>query len=506
MSVSDLILAVDIGTSATKAVLFDADVNQVAIVRKHYPIHTPHKGWSEQEPEVILAAVLGAIREITDSLSEGTRILGVSFSAQLCSILAVDTDGKALTNSLIWPDTRSADTARSISEDPAARGIHQRTGCPIDAMYALARIRWLKQNVMLPENTRFISIKEYVIFRLAGQWVTDWSIASTTGLFDISKHDWDQTALSLLDLTPASLSELVSPRCVLTKWNEEMADLMGLSPNTRLVIGGGDGPLASIGAGAYNSNSLAVNVGTSAAARATMSEAAVDPEGRLWTYVVDENLWVMGGIVRSGGIVYDWLLSNLFSGTEETECDALTGHVHEYADRLASAVPPGAENLIFIPYLGGELSPDWHPHTRGSFFGLDFVHSRGHLVRAVLEGITRSIYRVSESIQSLLNGQFSEIRVTGGLTTSPTWLQIAADMLGAPILVPESAEGSARGAAMLAMIALGLRSDIRDFADVIVARKRVDPREEVHAYYEKQYQKFEELLEYARSSQEDWEV
>ncbi|MGB3906471.1 MAG: FGGY-family carbohydrate kinase, partial [Anaerolineae bacterium] len=151
-------------------------------------------------------------------------------------------------------------------------------------------------------------------------------------------------------------------------------------------------------------------------------------------------------------------------------------------------------------------SPDWHPHTRGSFFGLDFVHSRGHLVRAVLEGITRSIYRVSESIQSFLNGQFSEIRVTGGLTTSPTWLQIAADMLGAPILVPESTEGSARGAAMLAMIALGLRSDIRDFADVIIARKRVDPRAEVHAYYEKQYQKFEELLEYARSSQEDWEV
>jgi gluconokinase len=506
MSVSDLILAVDIGTSATKAVLFDADVNQVAIARKHYPIHTPHKGWSEQEPEVILTAVLEAIREITDCLPERTRILGISFSAQLCSVLAVDMDGKALTNSLIWSDTRSVDTARSISEEPAARGIHQRTGCPIDAMYALARIRWLKENAELPENARFVSIKDYVIFRLAGQWVTDWSIASATGLLDIGEHNWDQAALSLLDLTPANLSELVSPRCVLTKWNKEMANLMGVSPDTRLVVGGGDGPLASIGAGAYNSNSLAVNVGTSAAARMMISEAAVDPEGRLWTYIVDENLWVIGGIVRSGGIVYDWLLRNLFSGTEETKDDALARHVHEYADRLASAVPPGAENLIFIPYLGGELSPDWHPHTRGSFFGLDFVHSRGHLVRAVLEGITRSIYRVSESIQSLLNGPFSEIRVTGGLTTSPTWLQIAADMLGAPILVPESAEGSARGAAMLAMIALGLRPDIRDFADLTVARKRVDPREEVHAYYEKQYQRFQELLEYARSTQKDWEV
>jgi gluconokinase len=506
MSASDFILSVDIGTSATKAVLFDDQLNQVAIVRKHYPIHAPHRGWSEQEPDVILDAVLGAIREMTDSLSEGTRILGVSFSSQLCSILAVDRDGKALTNPLIWSDTRSAEIAQSISQHPTAQGIYQRTGCPIDAIYPLAKIRWLKQNVELPENTRFISIKEYVIHKLIGQWVVDWSIASATGLFDIKKHRWDEMALALLDITPANLSELVSPRSVFTKWNKEITDLIGLPADAQLVIGGGDGPLASIGVGAYNSDTLAVNVGTSAAARLIISEAEVDPRGRLWTYVVDEGLWVIGGVVSSGGMVYDWLLRNLFSGTEEAEYDVLARHVHEYADRLASAVPPGAENLIFIPYLGGELSPDWHPHTRGGFVGLDFVHTRGHLVRAVLEGITRSIYRVSESIRSLLNGQFNEIRVTGGLTSSSTWLQIAADMLGSPILVPESSEGSARGAAMLAMIALGVRSDIEDFSDLMVSRKRVDPREEIHAFYEKQYRKFQELLAYARSSQKDWEV
>jgi gluconokinase len=506
MSASDFILSVDIGTSAAKAVLFDADLNQVAIVKKHYPIHAPHRGWSEQEPEVILDAVLGATREMTDPLSESTRILGISFSSQLCSVLAVDMDGKPLTNSLIWSDTRSAEIAQSISQHPAAQGIHQRTGCPIDAMYPLAKIRWLKRNVELPDDTRFISIKEYVIYRLIAQWVVDWSVASATGLFDIDKHRWDETALSLLDITPANLSELVAPRCVFTKWNKGITELMGLPPDVQLVIGGGDGPLASVGVGAYDSSSLAVNVGTSAAARLMVPEPEVDPEGRLWTYVVDEDMWVIGGSVSSGGVVYDWLLRNLFAGTDETKYDSRIGDIHERAERLASAVPPGAENLIFIPYLGGELSPDWHPHTRGSFFGLGFVHNRGHLVRAVLEGITRSVYRVLESIRSLPNGQFNEIRVTGGLTSSPMWLQIAADMLGSPILVPESSEGSARGAAMVAMIALGLRSDIQDFADLMVGRQRVDPREEVHAYYEKQYQKFQEVLEYARSSQEDREV
>jgi len=496
---SDFILSVDIGTSATKAVLFDTDVNQVAIRRKHYPIHAPHKGWSEQEPEVILDAVLGAIQEITDWLPEGSRVLGVSFSSQLYSALAVDADGKALTNSLTWSDTRSAEIAQSISQRPEAQGIYQRTGCPIDAIYPLAKIQWLKENFKLPENTSFISIKEYVIFRLIGQWVVDWSIASATGLFDIKEHHWDKTALSLLGITPANLSELVPPRHIFTKWNQEIIDLIGLPPDTPLIIGGGDGPLASIGVGAYSSDRLAVNVGTSAAARLTIAEAKVDPEGRLWTYVVDEDLWVIGGIVSSGGIVYDWFLENFFSGIEETENDGSTKDIHKYADRLASAVPPGSENLIFIPYLGGEQCPGWRPHTRGSFFGLDFRHNRGHFVRSVLEGITRSIYRVSESIQSMLNGQFNEIRVTGGLTSSPLWLQIAADMFGTPIVVPESAEGSARGAAILAIISLGLKSNIEDFADLVITQRRVHPREEIHAYYQKQYQIFKKILDCAQS-------
>lgn len=506
MSVRDFILSVDIGTSATKAILFDTDAKQLAIVRKHHPILAPNRGWSEQDPEVIFNAVLEAIRETTKSLPERGRILGVSFSSQLYSVLAVDADGKALTNSLTWSDTRSAEIAQLISQHPEAQGIYQRTGCPIDAIYPLAKIQWLKENVELPENTKFISIKEYVFFRLIGQWVADWSIASATGLFDIKEHHWDETALSLLGITPANLSELVPPRHIFTKWNKEIIDLLGLPPDTPLIIGGGDGPLASIGVGAYNSDTLAVNVGTSAAARSIISEAKVDPEGRLWTYVLDEDLWVIGGVVSSGGIVYDWFLKNFFAGTEETKNGGSTRQVHEYADRLASAVPPGAEGLIFIPYLGGEQSPVWHPHTRGSFFGLDFRHKRGHLARAVLEGITRSIYRVSETIESLLNSEFNEIRVTGGLTASPLWVQIAADMFGSPIVVPESAEGSARGAAMLATIALGLKSDIKDFADSMVIRERVDPREEIHAYYQKQYQAFQKVLDYSRSFQEDKEM
>jgi gluconokinase len=485
LEISDLILAVDIGTSATKAVLFDTDANQVAIVRKYYPILAPSKGWSEQEPDVIFNAVLEALREILQSLPTGGCIQGLAFSSQLYSVLAVDVEGNPLTNSLTWSDTRSAEVAHSMSQHPEASGIYQRTGCPIDAIYPLSKIQWLKEKLKVPENAKFISIKEYVIFRLTGCHLVDWSIASATGLFDIKNHRWDETALSLLSITPANLSELVPPRHIITDWDHEVAELIGIPADTPLIVGGGDGPLASIGVGAHQSDRLAVNVGTSAAARSVIPEAQVDPEGRLWTYVVDEDLWVIGGIVSSGGIVYDWALKNFLSGTTETE--------------------DGDSTLIFIPYLGGEQCPVWYPHTRGSFFGLDFRHDRGHLLRAVLEGIARSIYRVSESIQSLLHGQFNEIRVTGGLTSSPLWLQIAADMFGVPIAVPESAEGSARGAAMLGLIALGLRSGIQDFADPAVTHRRLHPRQDVNTLYQKQYQTFQKLLEFTRSLEEDQE-
>jgi gluconokinase len=500
----DLILSVDIGTSAAKAVLFDADSKQVSIVRKHYPIHTPNTGWSEQEPEVILNAVLEAMRAVVASCPRQARILAVSFSSQLYSILAIGPDGKPLTNSLTWSDTRSAASAQALSQHPQVRGIVHRTGCPIDAIYPLAKIGWLKNNFELPAATRFVSIKEYVIFRLLGQWVVDWSIASATGLFDIRQHTWDAAALRLVGVRPANLSELAPPRQLFTTWDRAMLDWVGLPSGTPLMIGAGDGPLASLGVGAYSPGTLAVNVGTSAAARCLTREAEVDPQGRLWTYVVDEDLWVIGGIVSSGGMVYNWFLRNFFSQlapqpSDETDpLDRPAEHLHAYVEGLAAEIAPGAENLIFMPYLAGEQCPAWDPHTRGSFFGLDMRHTPGHFARAVLEGITRSIYRIAESLGALLEAEFTEVRVTGGLASSSLWLQIAADMFGASMIVPEDTEGSARGAAMLALVSLGLKSKVEDFADLVALREQVAPRQETHVAYQNQYLAFQQLLECAR--------
>ena len=161
-------------------------------------------------------------------------------------------------------------------------------------------------------------------------------------------------------------------------------------------------------------------------------------------------------------------------------------------------MPPGAENLLFVPYLSGEQCPAWDPHTRGSFFGLDLRHGRGHLLRAMFEGITRSIYRIGESLQAALEINYDQIRTTGGVSTSPLWLQIAADMFGVPIAVPETVEGSACGAAVVGLMALGCKQNLSEFSALVEAQQMVLPSPETHLFYVNQYAQFLRVLEFAR--------
>lgn len=506
MAKRELLLSVDIGTSAAKAVLFDTDLTQVSISKKPYPILTPQMNWSEQEPEAVFNATWKAIHEVLRTHPINTQILGVSFCSQIYSTLAVDKDIKPITNSLTWFDTRSAEVAKVIRLHPAALKIIRATGCPIDAVFPLSKIIWLKDNLTLPPDSKYVSIKDYVIYRMTGKLISDWSSASSTGMFDIHQYDWNQIALEVVGLTREALPDLVSPRTILYHWDEEVIELTGLKQGTPLIIGGADGPLASVGVGAFDTSTLAVNVGTSAAARTTITEDITDTQGRLWTFVIDEGMWVMGGIVSSGGMVYEWLLKNLYEELNHNSDPSILERVHRAASQSASSVPPGAENLIFIPYLAGEQCPGWNPNTRGSIIGLDLMHNRSHILRAVLEGINRSLYRVSESIYSLLDGELKEIRVTGGLTLSPTWLQIAADMFGTPVALPESVEGSARGAAMLAMVALGEKSALTDFKGSIRIDKYIHPQIEATAYYREQYPRFLNLLEKIREIHNNQEV
>lgn len=475
------LLAVDIGTSAARALVFDRKANLISQVRKPYPMLFPQPDWNEQDPDTITNAVIEALRESVMALPADGHLEGVVFCSQFYSILALSKDGIPLSNSLTWGDTRSADLAASLRKRFASNTLMARTGCPLQPLYPMSKIRWLKENLTLPDTVKFVSIKDYVLLRLTGQLLADWSTASASGLLDITRHEWDDEALSICQITPDHLPELASPRHIITQWLPDISKYIGLPSHTPLIIGAGDAPLANIGVGAITPDTLAVNVGTSAAARVLISKPQIDATGRLWTYVADVDKWIMGGIIGGGGTVYDWLLSKLlFSGQQQD---------YEEADRLSESVAPGADGLFFIPYFSGEQSPGWNPNAKGLLYGMTLQHEARHSIRAALEGITFALFRVARTIEEVRHTPAKKIYVTGGLTTSRVWLQIITHIFGASVVIPQSSESSARGAAILGWLALGQAKDYAEF-HASEAEPVLSPDSELHAYYQQKYEAF----------------
>lgn len=464
------ILAIDIGTTTTKAVVFDA---MGAVVRTAH-VATSGEGRAsgphEQDPEGVVQGVLQVIaRILQETGSEAEDIRALSFSSQLYSVLALDANDRPLGPSLTWADNRAAEIALAWRAEDLE--LAEETGCPLHSLYPVAKIAWMRRQPAYTNARRFVSIKEYVLFRLTGTWLVDWQIASATGLLDVRTKQWSARALERAGISADALSTLVSPRTRLPAWTPE-ALATGLPKEMPGIIGGGDGPLGSLGLGAFATDILSLNVGTSAAGRCLVDHPATDAQGRLWTYAVDENLWVTGGIVSSGGAVFDW--ARRLAGNLSVE-EALTA---------AATIPPGADGLIFVPHLGGEQSPGWNPRATGSLHGLTYRHGPAHLLRAALEGIARSLERVAASIVDVRGSPLAEARAAGGLSASPLWCRIAADMLDLPLSTGSSPEASARGAAMLALLALGERRSWADFADwCSVPVDTVSPDQDAHTFY-----------------------
>lgn len=475
------VLSIDIGTSAVKAVLFDIHMNQIGLARRNYPLIIPQSGWNEQDPEVVLTNTKEAVAEVVKPWDK-RNLVGVVLSCQMASVMAVDAQGKPVTRILTWGDTRSSAISNSLKNDPRAGRIYNSTGCPLEIIYPISKIRWMIENNLTNAQTRYISVKDYIIFHLTGRFLTDWSMGSSSGLMDIQKHTWNPEALAMAGITAENLSELVSTRQVIPLRNSEFLRQTGIPEGTPLVMGAGDAPLSSLGVGALDSEILVVNVGTSTAARKMVSNPIPDEREQLWTYILDESHWVTGGMSSSGGMIYDWFKNQFVVNNEQDTYLEL--------EKQAAKTLPGAGGLLFIPYLAGEQCPGWRAGTRGAFQGLDIMHHRGHLTRAVLEGITFSIYRIIETIQSVYPGPIKEIRVTGGLSTSSLWQRIAADIFGFPLVITNTNEGSARGGGYLALNVLGYFNSLNEAGKYTRIDTKILPDADVHSCYMEIYQKF----------------
>ncbi|MCL6460005.1 MAG: gluconate kinase [Gorillibacterium sp.] len=478
------VVAADIGTTSAKTLLVTKEGKIVASHSVHYPMNTPSPEIAEQDPEVIFQAVVTGIAELLhQSGISGDQVLCVSFSSAMHSLMAVSQQGCPLTPLITWADNRSASYASLLRANGEGKRIYERTGTPIHPMSPLIKLMWLKDNLpdVFAQADKFIGIKEYVFYRLFNSYVIDYSIASATGLFNLTGMDWDELALDHAGITAERLSRLVPASHQESGLTLEMATTMGLSVSTPFVVGAADGPLANLGAGAIDPGIFALSIGTSGAVRSIVNQPLVDPEGRLFCYALADGLWTIGGPINNGGIVFRWT-RDVLASLEAEEGLRRGLDPYDYLTELAHDIDPGAGGLIFLPFLLGERAPYWNANARGVFFGLSMSHNKKHMIRAVMEGIVYRLHSVVNALEELAGPAF-EIRASGGFARSSLWRQMLADVMDKPVTVMASVESSGLGAAYIGFWAMGEFPDLFGVKDWVQCNERHTSDQECHSTY-----------------------
>ena len=464
-------IGIDIGTTGTTAVIFTNSGEEIHRISVEYPLLTPEPKTTEQDPDEIVRAVIEATKTVIQNAKLNKQQLKfLSFSAAMHSLIALDKNGNPLTASITWADQRSEAYARILNETNGL-SIYQNTGTPIHSMSPLSKLLWLREEKaeIFNKAAYFIGIKEYVFYHLFGEYVVDYSIASATGLFNIHNLDWDKEALATTQITSEKLPRLVPTTDIFRGMNTEVAAELGIDPQTPVVIGANDGCLANLGVNAIEPGVIAITIGTSGAIRVVTDRPITDPEGHFFCYALTENHWVVGGPVNNGGIILNWLKEE-FGQEEVAEAIKVGEHPLNQITKKIATVQPGAEGLLFYPYLTGERAPLWNANARGSFYGLALHHKREHMMRAVLEGINLNLYMVYQTLEKIIDRP-DKIHASGGFAQSEVWRQMMADIFNTEIHVSQTIESSALGAVILGRYALGEINSLKEGAQIIGTRK-----------------------------------
>jgi len=494
MTTLEVVIGVDIGTTSTKSVVFDTKGKVIATHAVEYPLFNPKPSWAEQNPGAIFKAFIESVSSsIKRAGVNANQIIGIGMSTAMHSLIAVDEEGKPLTEVIVWADNRSVLQSKKLMDELNGLEIYKRTGTPIHPMSPLSKLLWFKEEepALYHRAHKFISIKEYIVYKLYGEYVVDYSIASATGLFNLKELDWDTEVLGLLKLDKAKLSTPVATTHILNNMKLEFASELGIKVTTPFVIGASDGVLANVGVGAVSPKETAVTIGTSGAIRTVAPEPLTDEQGRTFCYALTENHWVVGGPTNNGGIMLRWLRDE-FGNIEKEESKRLQIDPYDLMIQQAEKIPAGANGLLFLPFLSGERAPYWNANARGTFFGISLHHKREHFIRAVLEGVILSVFSVGVALRSL-TGTSSVIRASGGFARSEVWRQILSDVTGKEVLVPESHEASSLGAAALVLLATNRITSLEDVQEWIHIKETHEPNLTNNAVYMEMYYMYDRL-------------
>ncbi|MCM3713017.1 gluconokinase [Halalkalibacter oceani] len=488
------VIGLDIGTTSVKAVLFKRSGYVVAEQEELYPTSQPKIGWSEQNPLQIELATIQALKVLIEKAAVPAEdIAAVGLSSAMHSLVCVDEENKPLSPLITWADQRSvkqAEELRSLS----GSSIYLKTGTPQHPMTPLAKLRWMKENDYAPyrQAAKFKSMKEFLLARWFREDVVDYGVASASGLFNIRTKKWEEEALAAAGVTQDQLSVPVPPTYICQGLPPSLADQIGIKKELPFVIGSSDGPLANIGTGAIEHGDVAVTIGTSGAIRQMSTSPRTDEQQEIFCYSVAEQLWVMGGPTNNGGNVFHWM-KEVLGEEQQRIAQQKQLSAYELLTGLAETSSPGANGLLFLPYLNGERAPIWNSRARASFIGLTPSHTKADMIRAGLEGTIYSIYHIGTALNRLA-GPPKTLLASGGFARSALWLQILADVFGQPVELPLSHQSSAWGAAWLALLATGEESRLDDIKQSIPMKGTIEPNEQAHRRYAELFSIYQQAI------------
>jgi len=475
-------LGVDIGTSSVKVLAITETGKTVARFAEELAIESLKEGYQEQNPESILQALINVLRRVMNELKE--QPLGISFSVAMHGLICIDVNGNLLTNCWLWSDARSTEIAQSLRKNTLGDIIFSATGTPLHAMSPLCKIRWLQENepYLHRQTDCFLDIKSYLIWRLFGEKVIDYSMASATGLFSGERLKWDKQAIDFCGISEEKLPNPVSPFYRLKNLKPEFVKETGLSAQTPFVMGASDGCLANLGAGAMLKGVAALTIGTSAAIRTTNKTFSTSKAGSLFTYILEEKSYLIGGASNNGGNVMQWF-------TEKVSKKKSVGNLFKQTKKITA----GAEGLTFLPYIFGERAPLWDANARGIYHGISASHGQLHFAKATMEGILFNLRFILEEIETTTVIPLEKIIAGGGFFQSKIGTQLAADILGKTIVLRESHDNSAYGAVLQAMKGLGHIVDYNEKQDWWQKEKIFSPNEGLKKSYNSLFKRYQKL-------------
>jgi xylulokinase len=454
-----IILAHDLGTTGDKATLFDVEGHALASAFYAYETQYPRPNWAEQNPEDWWQAVCIASQQvIAQARVAAGDVAVVAFSGQMMAAVAVDDQANPLRSAIIWADTRAVVQAQRWLDTLGMEATYRITGHRASSSYSGEKMLWVRDNQpeIFRQTHKFLQAKDFVVARLTGVFATDRTDASGTNLYDIHTHDWSPELLDAVGLDASLLPEVHLSQEVVGQVTPQAAAATGLAAGTPVVIGGGDGMCAAVGAGVVRAGMAFNYIGSSSWIGAASLEPLIDPTMRVYTFEhCVPGVYSPNGAMQSAGGAYQWARDNL--GLPEKDAAARLGiSPYELLNLQVEKSPPGANNLLFLPYLLGERSPRWNPDARAAFFGLSMRHTRADMLRAVLEGVAFNLRVILDAFhqQGLT---VDAMRLIGGGAQGRIWRQILADIFELPVQRPVLlAEATSFGAAVAGGVGVGL--------------------------------------------------